>query len=215
MNYIKHLNAAFLKIIEDSRLNPTHVSLYVALFQFWNISRFSDCFYLNRQEVMKLSKIGSKATYHRCLQQLNNWEYIKYLPSHNPFKGSQVKMLIFDTTSEQVANHYETSNEQALVSNTNNKQTIENSKQTKLPKNEMEVIDFFKSKEWSATEALKFYNHYQAIGWKIGGKIKIVDWRASAGNWVLKAGAIENEKELSQNKDNLRTTKEKDYGQPL
>ena len=116
-------------------------------------------------------------------------------------------MLIFDTTSEQVVNTYETSDEQAQVSNTNNNQTIENSKQTKLPKNKMEVIDFFKSKEWSATEALKFYNHYQAIGWKIGGKIKIVDWRASAGNWVLKAGAIENEKELSQNKDNLRTTK--------
>ena len=61
MNYIKHLNAAFQKFIEDSRLNPTHVSLYVALFQFWNISRFADCFYINRQEVMQLSKIGSKS----------------------------------------------------------------------------------------------------------------------------------------------------------
>ena len=124
-------------------------------------------------------------------------------------------MLILETSSEQAIPYYETSTEQEKEPNTNNTQTIENSKQTKLPKNEMEVIEFFKTEDWPTTEAIKFYNHYQSIGWKIGGKIKIVDWTASAGNWMLKANAMENEKQLSQNKDNLRTTKVKDYGQPL
>tara|TARA_R110002073_G_scaffold327921_3_gene508850 strand:+ start:8263 stop:8910 length:648 start_codon:yes stop_codon:yes gene_type:complete len=215
MNYIKHLNTVFQKFYADKKLNPTHISLYMALFQFWNINRFPKEFYIDRQEIMQLSKIGSKATYHRCLKQMNTWKYLKYMPSHNPYKGSKIKMLIFGTTSEQVVNEFETSAEQALVPNTNSNKQIENINKTKLPKNEIEVIDFFKSKKWPANEAKKFFNHYQGIGWKIGGKIKIEDWQATASNWMLKANEFETVDAVSQNKDNLRTTKQKDYGQPL
>ncbi len=215
MNYIKQLNAAFQLIVDDSRLNPTHVSLYMALFQLWNITRFSKVFYINRQEVMQLSKIGSKSTYHRCLTDLTNWKYIEYLPSHNMYKGSEVRMPIFGTSSGQAQANHETRNGQVPISNTNSIKQKENNSKPKLPKNENEVIDFFKNKDWPVLEAKKFYNHYTAIGWKIGGKIKIVNWTGSAANWVLKAKKIETEKELSHFKDNLRTTKIKDYGEPL
>ena len=216
MNYITHLNGIFHKFWKDSRLNPTHISLYMALFQVWNLSRFPEVFYINRQEIMTLSKVGSKATYHRCLRQLDNWNYLHYIPSHNPYKGSQVKMLKFDTSSETTTS---TSSEQivgqALVPNTNSNKQIENNTKTKLPKSEIEVIDFFKNNKWPAIEALKFYNHYQSIGWKLGGKAKIVDWQATANNWMLKAKELKTVKQPSQNKDNLRTTKNKDYDQPL
>lgn len=215
MNYIKQLNAAFQIIVEDSRLNPTHVSLYMALFQIWNITRFAEVFYINRQEVMQLSKIGSKSTYHRCLTDLNNWKYIEYIPSHNMYKGSEVRMPIFETTSEQALANHQTRTKLVLVSNTNNNKQKENNHKLKLPINENEVIDFFKIKSWSVIEASKFYNHYQAIGWKRGGKIKIVDWKASASNWIQKANEIETQKEQSHFKDNLHTTKIKDYGEPL
>jgi hypothetical protein len=215
MNYIKHLNAVFQKIYADKRLNTTHVSLYMALFQFWNINRFPEEFYIDRQEIMQLSKIGSTATYHGCLKQMNTWKYLKYMPSHNPYKGSKIKLFNFGTTSEQVVNELETSTEQALIRNTNINKQIENINKTKLPKNEFEVIDFFKKKKWPANEAKKFYNHYQGIGWKIGGKIKIKDWQATASNWMLKANEFETADVVSQKKDNLRTNKNKDYGQPL
>jgi len=215
MNYIKHLNAVFREFYGDKKLNATHISLYMALFQFWNINRFPEEFYINRQEIMQLSKIGSKATYHRCLKQMHNWKYLRYKPSHNPYKGSKIKMLIFDTTSEQDVNEFETSNGQALVPNTNINKQIENINKTKLPKNEIEVIDFFKRKKWPTIEASKFYNHYQGIGWKIGGKIKIEDWQATARNWILKSSEFETVEAVSQNKDNLKTSKHKDYGQPL
>ena len=215
MNYIKHLNAVFQLILEDSRLNPTHVSLYMALFQLWNITRFSKIIYINRQEVMQLSKIGSKTTFHRCMQDLSNWNYIKYLPSHNIYKGSEIRMPIFGTTSGQVMDNNETSSGHVLVSNTNSNKQIENIIKTKLPKNEIEVIDFFKKKKWPTNEAKKFYNHYQGIGWKIGGKIKIEDWHATASNWMLKANEFETADAVPQKKDNLRTNKNKDYGQPL
>ena len=215
MNYIKHLNAVFQKFYSDKKLNTTHVSLYMALFQFWNINRFPEEFYIDRQEIMQLSKIGSTATYHGCLKQMNTWKYLKYMPSHNPYKGSKIKMFNFGTSSEQVVNEFETSTEQALIPNIKLIKQIENINKTKLPKNEFEVIDFFKKKKWPANEAQKFYNHYQGIGWKIGGKIKIEDWQATASNWMLKASEIETADAVPQKKDNLRTSKNKDYGQPL
>ena len=95
MNYIKHLTGFFEKVAIDKTLNPTHVSLYIALFQFWNCNRFKNPISINRDEVMRISKISSKATYHKCLNNLHNFGYINYEPSYNPFKGSHVILFNF------------------------------------------------------------------------------------------------------------------------
>tara|TARA_R110000823_G_scaffold74950_3_gene171492 strand:+ start:1870 stop:2529 length:660 start_codon:yes stop_codon:yes gene_type:complete len=219
MNYIKHLNSVFELFARDSRLNPTHISLYMALFQFWNINRFPEVFYINREEVMVMAKIGSKATYHRCLRRLHDWKYIRYLPSHNPYKGSQIQMLKFGTSSgSNTGTSSEQVEEQALVPNTNINKQNKNFNKHKLPKNENEVLIFFKKEKWGANEAKKFFNHYTSIGWKVGGKIPILDWHSTAKNWMLKGDEIKKEKTLpgpSQKRDNLKITKDKDYGQPL
>jgi|TARA_R110002167_G_scaffold105083_1_gene270474 hypothetical protein len=219
MNYIKHLNSVFELFTRDSRLNPTHISLYMALFQFWNINRFPEVFYINREEVMVMAKIGSKATYHRCLRRLHDWKYIRYLPSHNPYKGSQIQMLKFGTSSDSnTGTSSEQVEEQALVPYININKQNKNFNKHKLPKNENEVLDFFKKEKWPAIEAKKFFNHYTSIGWKVGGKITILDWHSTAKNWMLKGEEIQKEKTLhgpSQKRDNLKITKEKDYGQPL
>ncbi len=219
VNYIKHLKGVFIQFSKDNRLNPTHISLYIALFQIWNSNRFLEEFYINREEVMRFSKIGSKSTYHKCIKELSHWKYIVYFPSHNPYKGSKIKMFKF-----------ETSNEQALVSINKHIQTSKNNKNTsKLdqPKNEKEVIHFFEKENWPIIEAQKFYNHYQGIGWKVGGKTKIVNWQATAKNWMIKAEEImssraqsreknkETQNSISQNMDNLKTSKNKNYNEPL
>ena len=95
MNYIKHLTGFFEKVVIDKALNPTHVSLYMALFQFWNCNRFKNPISINRDEVMRISKISSKATYHKCLKNLHSLGYINYEPSYNPFKGSHVILFNF------------------------------------------------------------------------------------------------------------------------
>jgi len=95
MNYIKHLTGFFEKVITDKALNPTHISLCMALFQFWNCNRFRNPISINRDEVMRISKISSKATYHKCLKNLHSLSYIKYEPSYNPFRGSHVIMFNF------------------------------------------------------------------------------------------------------------------------
>ncbi len=223
VNYIKHLNAVFGQFSKDSRLNPTHISLYLAFFQVWNYNRFKDSFHVNRDDIMKLSKIGSKSTYHRCTKELHNYKYLIYEPSHNPFKGSIIKMLKFETTSGQPLDLGVPNQGQALVPSNKHKQTIENSYKLPQPKNENEVLDFFKKEKWPDIEAQKFYNHYRSIGWKIGGKIKIENWHALAKNWMLKSEELKTGKqkpvlsavEASRNQDNLHTVRNKNYNQPL
>lgn len=95
MNYIKHLTGFFDRVAKDKLLNPTHVSLYMSLFQFWNCNRFRNPISISRDEIMRISKISSKATYHKCLKALHSQGYIKYEPSYNPFKGSHVFLFNF------------------------------------------------------------------------------------------------------------------------
>ena len=169
MNYIKHLTGFFEKVAIDKSLNPTHVSLYIALFQFWNCNRFKNPISISRDEVMRISKISSKATYHKCLKNLHSLGYINYEPSYNPFKGSHVYLFnfsddlkpiqkserkpkiepLFEQVDEQALNKSctsdETSTEQALVPSINyiNNTNILNDKNVsnleKLTKNFEEI----------------------------------------------------------------------------
>lgn len=228
MNYIKLLNAAFEKFYFDDRLNPTHISLYMALFQEWNSSRFADEFYVNRRDLMRVAKIGSKSTYHRCVTDLDVWSYLSYFPSNNPYMGSKIKMSIIGTSDEPVTGQYNPihepvvyqhrpTNEQALVSTINNTKQLNNNKQ---PKGRQAVINFFNEKGFAADEGKKFHDHYEANDWKTSDGKPIRDWQALAINWMDRTKLFDqenkaNKKKASQKQDNLRTSKNKDYGQPL
>ncbi len=123
MNYIRHLTAFFERVSADERLNPTHVSLYISLFQYWNINRFNNPISITRDEVMRISKICAKATYHKCIKDLHNYGYVVYKPSFNPFRGSLVHLMDFEpkekaiqkSTNKPTKN--QTANEQAVNSN--------------------------------------------------------------------------------------------------
>ena len=172
MNYIKHLTGFFEKVAIDKSLNPTHVSLYIALFQFWNCNRFKNPISISRDEVMRISKISSKATYHKCLKNLHSLGYINYEPSYNPFKGSHVYLFnfsadlkpqpkserklknepLFEQVDEQALNKSctsdKTSSEQALVpsinyiNNTNNLNIENVSNLNEQAKNFEEINNF-------------------------------------------------------------------------
>ena len=104
MNYIRHLTGFYDKIQQDERLNPTHISLYLALFQFWNLNHFRNPISISRNEMMRLSKISALGTYHKCIKQLQDFGYIEYLPSFNPYKGSLVNLHNFENSDVQNLN---------------------------------------------------------------------------------------------------------------
>ena len=290
MNYIKHLTGFFDKVAQDRTLNPTHISLYIALFQFWNCNRFKNPISISRDEVMRISKISSKATYHKCLKSLHSLGYINYEPSFNPFKGSHVFLFnfsddlkplpktvkstssnnepILEPLNEQVANKHftssETSNEQALVPYINNinitdilnnsnletqaqnferkevavlktKDKEEKEKKLREKKKDnlvitnaaeeeligdgnptlLEVKNYFLNQSFPEIEAQKFFNYFSSIGWLVGGKSQMVNWKAAAQNWILNATKFKSNETKQDRAHHLNTSTDKDYSEPL
>jgi hypothetical protein len=283
MNYIKHLTGFFNKINDEANLNPTHISLYLALFQCWNVNRFKNPTGISREEIMKASKINSKATYHKCMKELESLGFMEYVPTFNPHSCSNVIMVNFSeeektiskipqptrSKNEPVHNLTESKNEQ-VIEQVNEQVYIYNKKQTsknnlnnikidietisrnepvqnlnllKNPKEKKEkekscakkekpveldlifdfsiptlelAIDYFLSQENTETEAMKFFNYYSSIGWLIGGKTKMKDWKAAARNWIMNQNKFKvNSPAQPLHPQNLNTATNKNYAEPL
>jgi len=313
MNYIKHLTGFFNKINYETNLNPTHISLYLALFQCWNVNRFKNPTGISREEIMKASKINSKATYHKCMKELELLGFMIYNPTFNPHSCSNIIMINFSekektiskiphsthSKNEPVHNLTESKNEQAIEQVNeqlyiyNKKQTVKNNlnntkidieknlinqpvqslnpliipkekemlevwvddnlqiitafadtdkKQTEsgrqkscakkekaveldlffettVPSLEM-ILEYFSFKQSSQTEANKFFNYYSSIGWLIGGKTKMKDWKAAARNWMLNTAKFATNTQKSDYNSqpkpmHLHTATQKNYDEPL
>lgn len=93
--------------------------------------------------------------------------------------------------------------------NTNNKTFIS-------PKEE-EVTKYFSAQGCRKNEGLKFFHHYQSIGWKKSGVI-LTNWRAAAKVWILRSSELNDYRVppvKMRNQDNLKITKAKHYDKPL
>lgn len=93
MEEVKELTKFYAAIKNDNRIGTTHISLYMALFQFYNLNGLCNPVCITRSSVMEVSKISGLATYHKCIKDLHEFGYIQYLPSYNPAISSQVYLL--------------------------------------------------------------------------------------------------------------------------
>ncbi|MCL1974370.1 MAG: hypothetical protein FWG54_06105 [Bacteroidetes bacterium] len=88
-------------------------------------------------------------------------------------------------------------------------------KKETTPPDLQQVIGFFIDKNMPLVEAEKFFNHYQANGWKVG-KNPMKNWQASARNWILNIGQFANiRKTLFPSPGKLQATTQKDFSEPL
>ena len=131
---------------------------------------------------MRISKISSRATYHKCLKNLHSLGYINYEPSYNPFKGSHVYLFnfsndlkpisknrktgipknepVFELVNEQVVNKSctssgkceQTSNELALVPYINNTNITNNSNIKNILNLKEQAKNFQNENEFLKTE---------------------------------------------------------------
>ena len=88
MELFPQLSGFYNAIAEDVRINATHISLYMALLQQWNLTGGKNPFPISREMVMKAAKINARYTYNKCINNLQEYGYIKYLPSSNSFTQS-------------------------------------------------------------------------------------------------------------------------------
>ncbi len=85
--------SSFLSIAEhDPRIGLSHICVYCALLGLRKDENDVNVFF-SASELMKKSKICGTGTYHRCIRDLNDYGYIKYLPSFNFRKKSRAVLL--------------------------------------------------------------------------------------------------------------------------
>ena len=92
MNKVQSLQlAGYIKrITADSRVNTSHLSIYMALLTCWQNQNCHGEFTISRKEIMRLSKIAGISTYHRCMKQMIEYGYVIYQPEYDSYKGSRV-----------------------------------------------------------------------------------------------------------------------------
>ena len=76
-------------IADDVRIGDTHICLYMALVHERNVSSLDNPVYIKRGTLMKNARISRK-TYNKRMNELQEYGYIKYEPSSNPFISSKV-----------------------------------------------------------------------------------------------------------------------------
>ena len=83
--------------------------------------------------------------------------------------------------------------------------------------NLQEIKTYFHENNFPEREAQKFFNYFSSNGWLVGGKTPMVDWQASAQNWILNSINFNYNTYTtpSQHRQNLNTTTDKNYAEPL
>lgn len=84
-----------------------------------------------------------------------------------------------------------------------------------------EVQQFFQSASYPDQEGRKFFYHYQANGWRLGGKTAITDWQAAAHKWILNIKPPKTDFDGTRNTKpptqpgRLHANEDKSYSDPL
>ncbi len=93
MEFLKPLSDFFSAIENDPRISITHIGIYAALLQYWSEHHYKNPVQVFSYEIILIAKLSSAITYHKCVKELSEYEYIKYEPSFNRKKGSRIYLL--------------------------------------------------------------------------------------------------------------------------
>ncbi|CAC9976086.1 hypothetical protein FLAPXU55_03810 [Flavobacterium panici] len=96
MENLKPLSDFFKAIENDFRISSTHIAIYMSLLQYRTQNQFVNPIQVYRHDITPIAKISSPHTYHRCIQELSDYGYLKYEPSFKKTQGS--KIYFYDCT---------------------------------------------------------------------------------------------------------------------
>ncbi|MET6998663.1 hypothetical protein [Chitinophaga defluvii] len=90
MEMLKPLSDFFTAIEKDGRVGIAHIGIYAALLQCWKQKDCPSPLVVFSYEIMQLAKIASRDTYFRCVKELSDYGYIRYVPSFKRNQGSRI-----------------------------------------------------------------------------------------------------------------------------
>ena len=199
------------------QVTASHGILYLWLVEINNRLGWVDIFQITASECMQGMGCKSYNTYKKCFDQLVEWGFVKVVKKAvNQHQCNIIALSKFDKASNKALDkalmkHLTKQSESTVQSNVesdcdihkqvNNKpQTINNKRGVFTPPSENDIYNFMgeysmqKHLQWPDekinTEAAKFFNYYEANGWK-QGKNQMKDWKASARNWMANNSKFE------------------------
>jgi hypothetical protein len=92
------------KATNENTVGHSHICLFLAIYHQWQNHEFVTPIRISRSRLMRVSKIKSFATYHKCIRDLVELDLIKYEPSYHPI-GSLIywteRILKLDSISSR------------------------------------------------------------------------------------------------------------------
>jgi hypothetical protein len=201
---------------EHSEVKCQHTALFMWIIELNNRLGWKEHFGIPTNATMEGLHIGNKRTYLDALSDLAKWNFIQIISESK----NQYSSTIISICRSKKATALHTALDTALIQHSNGiDHSIEHSsapidkqrnQETKKPRNnslvftppnENDVYNFMgeysvqKHMQWTDekinTEAAKFFNYYEANGWK-QGRNPMKDWKASARNWMVNNSKFDN-----------------------
>lgn len=85
-----YLSNFFEAIESDARISITHIGVFAALLQYYTQNGSTNPIQAFSYDIMRIAKLSSAITYHKCIRDLSAYGYITYEPSFNRKKGSRI-----------------------------------------------------------------------------------------------------------------------------
>lgn len=79
--------------LDDPKLNVWHLAILTAILNLGYRQGEGLRVKVNRRSIMMLSHINTLPTYHKYFKELQNFGYIKYMPSYHPDSRSKVELI--------------------------------------------------------------------------------------------------------------------------
>ena len=133
INGFEQMKNFFAWVLEnqDKDINPSHISLYNFLLNQNNLFGWAEWFRLPYEQGLAGSRIGSRNTYYKCLEDLLSWKLIDYKKGINYYKAPLVKIYLLkfkqvteqvsEQVTEQVTEHIYITNNYKHITDNNNK----------------------------------------------------------------------------------------------
>ncbi len=95
MENLKLLTDFFNATKNDGRISITHIGVYAALIQFWQENGCKNPFFAFCHQITDVAKI-SHVTYRKCINDLSDYGYLKYIRSCKRTQASEIYLSIND-----------------------------------------------------------------------------------------------------------------------
>lgn len=83
----------FEAIKNDGRISITHIGLYASLIEYWQSNGCQNPIKVFCHQMIDIAKI-SHVTYRKCINELNDYGYLKYVRSCKRTKASEIHLIL-------------------------------------------------------------------------------------------------------------------------